>query len=235
MAKALYREGKLFDIGDAIRDQLGVTTRFLPEQMAGAVLSISGGNASQSYTPNAPGDEVLVDEAHMTALGNAIRRKLGVTTLYLTEQMAAAIRSIAPEPVTLEGIYIYQAPDTVDYQSGDTLDLTGLIVYATYTDGTETEVTGNCTFDPPEGSVLIGGGGDESPVFIPVDIFYTEDGVTVNDSFSVGVTGTTTLDYSYNASMGALSFTETGPGGEYGDWAFDGAELWLNDGGGGGE
>ena len=98
MAKALYREGKLFDIGDAIRDQLGVTTRFLPEQMAGAVLSITDGGASQSFTPHAPGDEVLIDEAHMTALGNAIRRKLGVTTLYLTEQMAAAIRSIAPTP-----------------------------------------------------------------------------------------------------------------------------------------
>ena len=92
MAKALYREGNLFDIGDAIRAQLGVTTRYLPSQMASAVLSITDGGASQSFTPHDPGDEVLVDEAHMTALGDAIRSKLGVTTRYLPGQMAAAIR-----------------------------------------------------------------------------------------------------------------------------------------------
>ncbi len=131
------------------------------------------------------------------------------------------------EPVTLDGIYIYSPPSTTSYQSGDALDLTGLLVYATYSDGMEEDVTSDCVYFPPEGSELIGGGDGQS--FVSVGIEYSDGDVTVSDSFTVEVYGTTTLDYSLNASN--LYFTETGSGGQYSDWSFDGYELQIGSGG----
>lgn len=96
MSKVMVTESYLKDIGDAIRAQLGGTTKYLPGQMAAAIRSITTGGASASYTPNSGSGRVQIAESHLTDIADAIRDKLGVDTLYLPSQLAAAIRSIAP-------------------------------------------------------------------------------------------------------------------------------------------
>lgn len=138
------------------------------------------------------------------------------------------------EPVTLNGIYIYSPPSTTSYQSGDALDLTGLLVYATYSDGTEEDVTSECVFTPAEGDPVTDSTGSG---YQRVDVTYSEGSITAATDFDVEVRQEPEppeieLSYSYNSSTGTLSFEETEGVGDYQDWAFDDAtqELVLNGG-----
>ena len=45
-------------------------------------------------------------------------------------------------------------PTTTSYEPGETLDYTGVQVIAVYSDGTEIDVTEDCTFTPPAGTVM---------------------------------------------------------------------------------
>lgn len=222
MPKGLIREGHLKDIGDAIRAQLGVTTRYLPGQMAAAVLSITSGGASPSFTPHASGAEGLVDEAHMTALGNAIRRKLGVTTRFLPGQMAAAIRSIAPSSRTLVSIAITTLPVKTIYETGDDLELAGIVVTATYSDTSTVDVTDRCTFSPDEGEIYMLQGA------YTVSASYTENNVTATAGFRILVAEpgvallllavTSTPVYPDPGLTQTLCFSQSEPNGVAIDW-----------------
>lgn len=66
----------------------------------------------------------------------------------------------------------------LDYEYGEVLDLSGLIVKAYYADGTEKDVTEQCTVTPENGSAL-----EEGENI--VSVAYTEDGKTFEDNFSV--------------------------------------------------
>ena len=47
-------------------------------------------------------------------------------------------------------IYYYVEPK-LDYFPGDTVDVSEAVVHAVYNDGTEIDVTSQCTYDPPQG------------------------------------------------------------------------------------
>ena len=72
----------------------------------------------------------------------------------------------------LESIYVKTEPTKTDYFVGETLDLTGIQIYASYSDTKDVEVTDHCTFNPASGASL----GTEGSVTI--NISYTESGVT---------------------------------------------------------
>ena len=55
---------------------------------------------------------------------------------------------------SLSSIAITTPPTQTEYITGETLDLTGIIVTATYDDGTFLDVTQNCTFSPANGATL---------------------------------------------------------------------------------
>ena len=59
--------------------------------------------------------------------------------------------------VRVIGVSITSPPDQVEYSVDDELDLTGLVVTASYSDGTTQDVTSQCTFSPEEGTVLTTG------------------------------------------------------------------------------
>lgn len=82
--------------------------------------------------------------------------------------------------VVLESIAVTTPPTKVAYYVGDTLDLTGMVVTATYSDGTTAVVTNGCVFDPANGTVLQLGQNS-------VSISYTENGVTKTTSQSISV------------------------------------------------
>ena len=52
----------------------------------------------------------------------------------------------------VDHIYVATPPTKTVYFVNAPLDLTGIVVKAVYQDGTETDVTNACTFDPPEGT-----------------------------------------------------------------------------------
>lgn len=61
---------------------------------------------------------------------------------------------ISPEPAKeIESIEITTPPTKTEYTVGEALDLTGMVVTATYTDGTDGEIT-DYTTDPAAGTIL---------------------------------------------------------------------------------
>ena len=74
---------------------------------------------------------------------------------------------------TLTKIEVTSSPTTINYTEGDSLDLTGLIVTATFSDGSTEDVTSQCTFSPAAGTIL-------ATTDTNVNISYTYKGVTRN-------------------------------------------------------
>lgn len=52
------------------------------------------------------------------------------------------------------GISITTAPNKTTYNAGETLDMTGVVVTATYSDNSTVDITSECTFTPSEGTAI---------------------------------------------------------------------------------
>ena len=77
------------------------------------------------------------------------------------------------DPRILIGIEITSSPTTVEYTEGDSLDLTGLVVTAMFSDGSTEDVTSQCIFSPSDGTVL-------ATTDTRVGISYTYKGTTLS-------------------------------------------------------
>ena len=65
-------------------------------------------------------------------------------------------RSYKPEPApVIDRIEIRSLPDKTSFFAGEALDYTGVSVVAVMNDGTERDVTADCTFDPADGTIVI--------------------------------------------------------------------------------
>ena len=82
----------------------------------------------------------------------------------------------------LTGISITTAPATTTPYKGDSLDLTGMVVTATFSSGATEVVTSGCSFSPTNGSALSSYGA------VTVKVSYTENGVTKTATTPVTVT-----------------------------------------------
>ena len=98
---------------------------------------------------------------------------------YAFEDAIVWVKSSLSE-AALTGIAVTSPPAKTEYFVGDTLDLAGLAVTATYSDDTAKAVTGYTT-DPANGAVLNTAG------IHAVTVSYTEGGVTRTASFDVTV------------------------------------------------
>lgn len=83
-------------------------------------------------------------------------------------------------PVVLESISVTTPPTKATYTVGETLDLTGMVVTASYSNNTTNIVTGYTT-TPAEGSTLSVEG------TITIDVSYTEANLTKTTSFTIQV------------------------------------------------
>lgn len=81
----------------------------------------------------------------------------------------------------LVGILIDSMPTKVIYDVGDDLDLTGLVILASYADGSTDDITSDCIFDPVDGSELSDAGEQI------IGIAYYKDGITKLTAFSITV------------------------------------------------
>ena len=80
----------------------------------------------------------------------------------------------------LSSIAVTTPPIKTAYQTGETLDLTGIAVTATYSDGFTANVTNDCTFNPSNGAVL-------SSSDTSVTVTYVEGSTTTTTSVAIGV------------------------------------------------
>jgi len=90
------------------------------------------------------------------------------------------VKEDASAPIMLEDVAVTANPTKIAYSQSDTLDLAGLVVTASYSDGSTKAVSGYST-SPAEGAVLNSVGAQT------VTVSYTEDGVTKADSFTITV------------------------------------------------
>jgi hypothetical protein len=81
----------------------------------------------------------------------------------------------------LTGISVTTDPNNTEYVSGGTLNFSGIVVTATYNNGTTEHITSECTFSPAEGSQLSELGTQA------INISYTDGEITQTTSFSVEV------------------------------------------------
>ena len=92
----------------------------------------------------------------------------------------SAAQSITVKRV-LTGLSITTQPAKTSYYKGDTLDLTSMVVTATFSSGASEDVTSGCSFNPAAGSALSSYG------TVTVTVTYNENGVTKTASFTVSV------------------------------------------------
>ena len=93
----------------------------------------------------------------------------------------SAAQSITVKRV-LTGLSITTQPAKTSYYKGDTLDLTSMVVTATFSSGASEDVTSGCSFNPAAGSALSSYG------TVTVTVTYTENGVTKTATTTVTVT-----------------------------------------------
>ena len=120
----------------------------------------------------------LADGAPLTAEHNGTRITITHTDSGYTAQTGPLAVSI-PSP-TLESIAVTAIPANTSYDEGDALDLTGLAVTATYSDGSSRIVTDYVTA-PYEGALLNDVGTQT------ITVGYVEDDITKLTTFTVTV------------------------------------------------
>ena len=52
------------------------------------------------------------------------------------------------------GIEVTSPPTKTTYNAGENLNLTGIVVTATFSDGSTKDITSECTFSPASGTVI---------------------------------------------------------------------------------
>jgi len=115
----------------------------------------------------------------------------------------AACNSDPGFPAVIERIEITKMPDKIAYNTGETLNLAGMVVTAIYSDGTEKTVQGFTT-NPTEGSLV------KSVGFQNVKVLYTENGNTVTAGFNVVVPGLGISQFPKTSYLTGETFSITG-------------------------
>jgi hypothetical protein len=128
----------------------------------------------------------------------------------VNDKTALQAITVEPAPVIVTGISVKSPPTKVDYDEGDTLDLTGLVVTLIKSDGTEEDVAladfaaNGITTEPAAGAILAA---DVTEVVITVNGQGTTQAITVEPLPPVIVTGIsiksppTKVDYDEGEAM----------------------------------
>lgn len=153
------------------------------------VAELDGGTITSSHTKARPGTTVTLNITPDT--GKQLKEgslkfngtPISGTTFSMPAENVTITAEFEDKPVVLESISVTTPPAKTTYTVGETLDLTGLVVNANYSNNTQSAVL-NYTTTPVAGAVL------DTPGTIPIVV-----SVTVGE-----VTKTTTFDIQVNAA-----------------------------------
>ena len=163
----------------------GIEVTELPtktQYIVGETLDLTGLVVTASYSDESdkPVTGYTVSPAAGSVLNTAGTVKVTVTYEGMTTEFTITVNEKEPEPVTLTGIQVTELPTKTQYFTGETLDLTGLVVTASYDGESSKPVTGYMV-SPEAGSVLNEAG------TVTVTVTYTEGDVTQTATFEVTV------------------------------------------------
>lgn len=116
--------------------------------LAGIVVSLIASNGVQIDVT----DQCTFNPANGTTLTSADTSV--AISYYWYKDDVTFTTSLAIGVKQLASIAITTPPTVTEYIAGDTLDLTGIVVVATYDDSTFLDVTSRCTFSPIDGATL---------------------------------------------------------------------------------
>ena len=150
---------------------------------AGESLDLTGMVVTVNFSDDTSADITAVCEYTPTEGTVVYEDTTQVTAKWTWEEMGIDYTASLPITVqrVLSSIDVTTEPTTVSYDQNAALDLTGMVVTATYTSGATEVVTDRCTSSPEEGTVLTTLGA------ATVTITYIESGVTVTDTFAITV------------------------------------------------
>lgn len=148
--------------------------------------ALTGGAITASPTKARPG--TLITLAVTPETGKQLKAgtlkydetEISGTTFIMPAKDVTVTAEFEDKPVTLESIAITSEPTKKTYTVGDTLDLSGLVVTAAYSDGSSAPVT-NYTAAPDNGSTL------NTEGTVSVTVSYTEGDITKTAAFDVQV------------------------------------------------
>ncbi|MDR0778730.1 MAG: bacterial Ig-like domain-containing protein, partial [Methanomassiliicoccaceae archaeon] len=182
----------------------GITVSSTPDKTSytvGDVLDLTGLEITATYSD---GSSAEVTGYTTDPAGGAILETVGTITITVSYEEDGVTRTVTFDvtvndaPVVLDSIAVSGVPDKTSYTVGDVLDLEGLEITATYSDGSSAEVSGYTTY-PANGTVFSAAG------IVTISITYTEGGVERTTAFNVTVAkatgsvldciGVTTLPY----------------------------------------
>lgn len=78
----------------------------------------------------------------------------GTSVIEVLPSIGKTMKKVTINPAPIPTGLILTSPTKTSYNAGEKLDLTGLTVKAKFGDGTEQDVTSECTFSPSNGTVL---------------------------------------------------------------------------------
>ncbi len=146
-----------------------------------AIYSDGSRNAVTGYTTS------LADGALLDAMGSqTVMVSYTEGDVTKTASFTVAVESKPVVTATLESIAVSGGPAKTAYTVGETLDITGLVITAAYSDGSSNTVT-EYTTSPADGALL-----DEAGTQTVV-VTYTEDDETRTASFTVAVENTSVV------------------------------------------
>ena len=168
---------------------ISVTPPATTTYTAGEELNLDGLKVTASYSDNSTKDVTEAAKVDTSSCDMETAGTYTVTVSYTendvtkTDAFEITVKDAAVEPgdVTLTGIEV-TVPDNTTYTVGDKLDLTGLKVTASYSDSSTKDVTDseNLTVDTAECNMDAAG-------TYTVKVSYTEDGITMSDTFQIKV------------------------------------------------
>lgn len=145
--------------------------------LSGIVVSLVGSNGSLIDVTSActfsPADGATLSTSDTSV---AITYHYGKDNVDFTTSQDITVTGVAAVSIA-----VTTPPTITQYIVGDTLDLTGIVIIATYNNGTTSDVTASCTFSPANGSTL------SSDAVDTVNISYTSGGITLTTSQSITV------------------------------------------------
>ncbi len=155
---------------------------------------------SASIVSSADGETITISTTDFKDIGT-VSATGGTLSWSGVQENNGSSTPVTPATKTLSSIAITAAPDKTSYTAGETLDLTGIEVTATYSNSTTSVVTTTATYSPADGATLNEVG------TTTITASYTEGGVTK--------TATTNVTVSAPASAGtpittAISSTNYG-------------------------
>jgi hypothetical protein len=124
MALGLIDRSVLYDIANAIREQNGTGSTYLPSAMADAVEALDGSSEGSATTADLLTGTGVINDAVFSAIADAIRAQNGLSTTYKPGEMAQAIRDLTWTKYVPRAVYdgdglleinYYSSPHTSGY------------------------------------------------------------------------------------------------------------------------